>query len=72
MKILSDYFSIKDPALSEAFFDLYLSRLPVNGSADDAWMKGAIEFTQKSLGEIGKELPPSKVFDFSFVQKALR
>ncbi|HJX10740.1 MAG TPA: ABC transporter substrate-binding protein [Candidatus Binatia bacterium] len=72
MKILSDYFSIKDPALSEAFFDLYLSRLPVNGSADDAWMKGAIDFTQKSLGEIGKEIPPSKVFDFSFVQKALR
>jgi len=72
MKILSDYFSIKDPALSEAFFSLYLSRLPVNGSADDAWMKGAIDFTQKSLGEIGKELPPSKVFDFSFVQKALR
>ena len=72
MKILSDYFNIKDLALSEAFFDLYLSRLPVNGSADDAWMKGAIHFTQKSLGEIGKEIPPSKVFDFSFVQKALR
>jgi NitT/TauT family transport system substrate-binding protein len=72
MKILSDYFSIKDQALSETFFDLYLSRLPVNGSADDAWMKGAIDFTQKSLGEIGKEIPPSKVFDFSFVQKALR
>jgi hypothetical protein len=35
-------------------------------------MKGAIDFTQKSLGEIGKEIPPSKVFDFSFVQKALR
>jgi ABC-type nitrate/sulfonate/bicarbonate transport system substrate-binding protein len=72
MKILSDYFSIKDQALSETFFDLYLSRLPVNGSADEAWMKGAIDFTQKSLGEIGKEIPPSKVFDFSFVQKTLR
>ena len=72
LKILSDYFSIKDPALNESLLDLYLNRLPVNGSADDAWMKGAIDFTQKSLGEIGKEIPPSKVFDFSFVQKALR
>ena len=72
IKILSDYFSIKDPALNEALFELYLSRLPVDGSADDAWMKGAIEFTQKSLGETSKEIPPSKVFDFSFVQKALR
>ena len=46
-KILADYFAIKDPTLADQFFELYLSRLPVNGSADDAWMKGAIEFTQK-------------------------
>ena len=71
-KILADYFAIKDQPLSEAFFELYVSRLPANGSADEAWMKGAIEFTQKSLGETGKEIPPGKVFDFSFVQKALR
>ncbi len=72
MKILSDYFNIKDQALSEAFFELYVSRLPANGSADEAWMKGAIEFTQKSLGATAKEVPPSQVFDFNFVQKALR
>jgi hypothetical protein len=35
-------------------------------------MKGAIEFTQKSLGGAAKEIPTSQVFDFSFVQKAVR
>ena len=72
MKILSDYFHIKDQALSEQFFELYLNRLPANGSADEAWMKGAIEFTQKSLGGTVKEIPTKQVFDFSFVQKAAR
>jgi hypothetical protein len=43
--------------LSEQFFELYLSRLPVNGSADEAWMKGAIDFTQKSLGGAEKDIP---------------
>ena len=72
MKILSDYFHIKDQALSEQFFELYLSRLPANGSADDAWMKGAIDYTQKSLGGAEKEIATKQVFDFSFVQKAAR
>jgi hypothetical protein len=35
-------------------------------------MKGAIDFTQKSLGGAEKEIPTSRVFDFSFVQKAKR
>jgi NitT/TauT family transport system substrate-binding protein len=72
MKILAGYFSIKDQSLTEDFFDLYLSRLPTDGSADEAWMKGAIEFTQTSLGSAGKEIPTSQVFDFSFVRKAVR
>ena len=71
-KILSDYFNIKDQALSEQFFELYLSRLPSDGSADEAWMKGAIEFTQKSLGGAEKEISTRQVFDFSFVQKSVR
>jgi NitT/TauT family transport system substrate-binding protein len=72
MKILAGYFSIQDQGLTESFFDLYLSRLPADGSADEAWMKGAIDFTQKSLGAATKEIPTSQVFDFSFVQKANR
>ena len=71
-RIVTDYLAIKDTALADQLFDLYLSRLPVNGSADEAWMKGAIEFTQKTLGGATKEIPPSQVFDFSFVQKAAR
>jgi hypothetical protein len=35
-------------------------------------MKGAIEFTQKSLGDAAKEASPRQVFDFSFVNKAAR
>jgi NitT/TauT family transport system substrate-binding protein len=71
-KIIADHLSIKDPALSEQLFELYLSRLPVDGSADEAWMKGAIAFTQSSLGDTGKPVPPGQVFDFSFVNKAAR
>lgn len=69
-KIVTDYFSLKDPVIADQLFELYLSRLPVNGSADEAWMKGAIEFTQKSLGDASKEASISQVFDFSFVNKA--
>ena len=71
-KIVPDYFSLKDPVIADQLFELYLNRLPVNGSADEVWMKGAIEFTQKSLGEASKETTINQVFDFRFVQKALR
>ena len=33
-------------------------------------MRGAIDFTKKSLG-VNKEIPASQVFDFSFVEKTL-
>jgi hypothetical protein len=60
------------PLLTEEFFDLYLSRLPADGSADAGWMKGAIEFTQKSLGGVAKEASVNQVFDFSFANRAAR
>ena len=72
MKIIADYLGVKDAALNEQIFDLYLSRLSAGGSADEPWMKGAIEFTQKSLGGEVKEVRPSQVFDFSFVERAAR
>jgi hypothetical protein len=34
-------------------------------------MKGAVEFTKKSLN-VAREIPPNQVFDFSFVEKASR
>lgn len=72
LKIMPGYLGIKDAALIDQLYDLYLTRQSMDGSVDDPWMKGAIEFTQKTLGGPVKEVPPSQVFDFSFVQKAAR
>jgi ABC-type nitrate/sulfonate/bicarbonate transport system substrate-binding protein len=72
VKIMPSYLGIKDPALIDQHYDLYLNRQSVDGSVDENWMKGAIEFTQKTLGGPVKEIPSSQVFDFSFVQKAAR
>jgi NitT/TauT family transport system substrate-binding protein len=72
MKIIAEYLGVKDAALNEQIFELYLQRLSANGAADELWMKGAIDFTQKSLGGVSKDVPPNQVFDFSFVQKAAR
>jgi NitT/TauT family transport system substrate-binding protein len=72
IKIMPGYLGIKDPALIDQLYDLYLTRQSVDGSVDENWMKGAIEFTQKTLGAAIKEVPPSQVFDFSFVQRATR
>ncbi len=72
MKIIAEYLGLKDPVLNEQLFELYLNRRSVTGSADESWMRGAIEFTKKSLGGIDKEIPSSQVFDFSFIAKSLR
>ncbi|MBI4523567.1 MAG: ABC transporter substrate-binding protein [Deltaproteobacteria bacterium] len=69
--ILAKFLGIKDPALAAQVYDLHASRLAKNGSADESWMRGAIEFTKRSLG-VSKEIPPGQAFDFSFVQKAAR
>ncbi|HJU61685.1 MAG TPA: ABC transporter substrate-binding protein, partial [Candidatus Binatia bacterium] len=72
IKIMPEYLGVKDPTLVEQLYDLYLTRQSLDGSVDDLWMRGAIEFTQKTLGGAAKEVTPSQVFDFSFVQKAVR
>jgi NitT/TauT family transport system substrate-binding protein len=71
-KIMPEYLGVKDAALIDQLYDLYLTRQSVDGSVDEPWMKGAIEFTQKTLGGAVKEVPPNQVFDFSFAQKAAR
>lgn len=68
--LISKYLGVKDLSLASEVYDLHLSRLGGLGYLDDAWMRGAIEFTKRSLG-VSKEVPPSQVFDFSFVEKAL-
>jgi hypothetical protein len=72
IKIMPGHLGIKDATLIDQLYDLYLTRQSVDGSVDENWMKGAIEFTQKTLGAATKEVTPSQVFDFSFAQKAVR
>jgi NitT/TauT family transport system substrate-binding protein len=60
-----------DSSLVAQVYDWHGDQLAENGAANQAWMRGAIDFTKKSLG-ISKEIPPEQVFDFSFVEKALR
>lgn len=71
VELISKYLAIKDPALAGEVYDLHANRVDASGMADEVWMKGAIEFTKKSLG-VTKDIPPSQVFDFSFVEKASR
>ena len=52
-------------------YDYSAGRLAATGSEGKPWMKGAIEFTKKSL-TVSKEMPSNQVFDFSFVEKAAR
>jgi ABC-type nitrate/sulfonate/bicarbonate transport system substrate-binding protein len=70
IEIISKYLGIKDRSLATEVYDLQLSRLGGLSYLDDAWMRGAIEFTKKSMG-LTKEVAPSQVFDFSFAAKAL-
>jgi ABC-type nitrate/sulfonate/bicarbonate transport system substrate-binding protein len=67
---ISKYLGIKDLSLAGEVYDLHVSRLGGLSYLDEAWKRGAIDFTKKSLG-VTKEIPPSQVFDFSFVEKAL-
>jgi NitT/TauT family transport system substrate-binding protein len=69
--ILSKHLGIKDPSLAAQAYDYSASRLAATGFEGESWMKGAIEFTKKSLG-VSKEIPSNQVFDFSFVEKAAR
>jgi NitT/TauT family transport system substrate-binding protein len=67
---IAKYLGIKDPSLAAEVYDLHVSRLGGFSYLDETWMRGAIDFTKKSLN-VTKEIPPSQVFDFSFVEKAL-
>lgn len=67
---ISTYLGIKDRSLAEEVYDLQVSRVLGLSYLDDAWMRGAIDFTKKSMG-VTKELAPRQVFDFSFAEKAL-
>jgi NitT/TauT family transport system substrate-binding protein len=69
-EILATFLGIKDPTLASQVYALHSQRLAPDGSADETWMAGAIDFTKQSLGFTG-EIPTSRVFDFSFVKWSL-
>jgi NMT1/THI5 like len=69
IEIMSKHLGIKDRSLAAEVYDLHLSRLGGTSYLDEAWMRGAIVFTKKSLG-VAKETAPNQVFDFSFAEKA--
>lgn len=68
--IISKYLGVKDISLAGEVYDLHLSRLGGLSYLEEDWKRGAIDFTKKSLS-VTKEIPPSQVFDFSFVEKVL-
>jgi ABC-type nitrate/sulfonate/bicarbonate transport system substrate-binding protein len=70
IEIISKYLGIKDRSLAAEVYDLQVSRLGGLSYFDDAWQRGAIDFTKKSMG-VTKEVAPSQVFDFSFAEKVL-
>jgi len=70
IQLISSYLGIKDLSLAGEVYDVQASRVGGMAYLGEAWMRGAIDFTKKSLG-VTKEVPPSQVFDFSFVEKAL-
>jgi NitT/TauT family transport system substrate-binding protein len=70
IELVISYIGIKDPTLAAEVYDLHASRLNTVGVLDETWMRGAIDFTKKSLG-VTKDVPPSQVFNFSFVEKAM-
>jgi ABC-type nitrate/sulfonate/bicarbonate transport system substrate-binding protein len=67
---IAKYLGIKDPSLAAEVYDLHVSRLGGFSYLDETWMRGAIDFTKKSLG-VTKEVAPNQVFDFSFAEKAI-
>ena len=70
IELISKYLGIKDRSLATEVYDLQLSRLGGATYLDETWMRGAIEFTKKSMG-LTKEVALNQVFDFSFAAKAL-
>lgn len=70
IELVIKYIGIKDPTLAAEVYDLHASRLNTVGVLDETWMRGAIDFTKKSLG-VTKDVATNQVFNFSFVEKAM-
>ncbi|MBI2358564.1 MAG: ABC transporter substrate-binding protein [Deltaproteobacteria bacterium] len=71
VKLIAKELRLDDTSLAAEIFDWHGGQLARNGAADEAWMRAAIDFTKKSIG-VKEEIPTRQVFDFSFIEKALR
>jgi hypothetical protein len=63
--------AVKDPLLAAQIYDTRVGLFAGSRLVEEGYMKEAIELVKKGLGET-KDIPTSHVFDFSFIQKALR
>jgi ABC-type nitrate/sulfonate/bicarbonate transport system substrate-binding protein len=48
IEIMSKYLGINDPSLAAEVYDLHVSRLGGISYLDEAWKRGAIDFTKKA------------------------
>jgi NitT/TauT family transport system substrate-binding protein len=71
IQFISKELNLNDESLAAQIFDWHGTVLADHGRADQAWMKGAIDFTKKSM-DVTTNISPEQVFDFSFVEKAVR
>jgi NitT/TauT family transport system substrate-binding protein len=71
IKFMTKELKLSDEALAAQMFDWHPTVLAEARRPNDAWMTGAIEFTKKSL-DVSTSISPDQVFDFTFLEKAVR
>jgi NitT/TauT family transport system substrate-binding protein len=69
IKFIASELKMSDLSLAGQMFDWHRTVLADEGRPSQAWIKGVLDFTRKSL-ELSSTIPADQVFDFSFVDKA--
>lgn len=71
IKFMTKELKLSDEALAAQMFDWHPTVLAGERRPNDAWIAGAVEFTKKSL-DVSTAISPEQVFDFTFLEKAVR
>jgi NitT/TauT family transport system substrate-binding protein len=71
LKFIAKELKMTDESLAAQMFDWHQTVLADEGQPSQAWIKGVLDFTQKSL-DLKAPIHAEQVFDFSFVDKATR
>jgi NitT/TauT family transport system substrate-binding protein len=69
IKFIASELKMSDLTLAGQMFDWHRTVLADEGHPSQAWIKGVLDFTRKSL-ELSSPISANQVFDFSFVDKA--